>query len=312
MAVGAAGRTIKHVPRAKANGLQFEYDQFGDPMGAPLLLIMGLGAQMISWHEDLCEMLAGRAFRVVRFDNRDCGLSTGLDHLGVPNAMEVIHGLEQPPYTLDDMAADAAGVMDALGIEAAHVVGASMGGFIAQLLAIAQPQRVLSLTSIMSAPGGVRDNVPATPEANQALMARPPREREALIEHGVWVSGVIAGPHFDEQEARQFRTRAVDRSVSLEGTARQFAAIAAAPSRVEALGRLRLPALVIHGEADRLVPVENGRRTAAAIPGARLLVLSTMGHDLPRPLWPQMVDAIAEVARQADPRVPAPLARPAP
>lgn len=299
-------RTIAVVPHVKANGLEFEYDTFGEPDAAPLLLIMGLGAQMISWEEEFCELLAAQGFHVIRFDNRDVGLSTRLDHLGVPDLSAVLGGA-RPPYRLEDMADDAAGIMDGLGIEAAHVVGASLGGFVAQLVAIRHRSRVLSLTSIMSAPGGMRDNAPATREATEALLKPVPTDREGMIEHGVWVSSRICGPqHFDPEEARRQRTRAVDRSISTDGRARQLAAVAAAPSRVAALAALDVPALVVHGEADPLVPVENGRRTAEAIPGARLLLLPTMGHDLPRPCWHQIAAAIAGTARRSDPRVPAP------
>jgi len=294
------------MPRVEANGLEFEYDTFGEPGAPPLLLIMGLGAQMISWDEDFCELLAGRGFHVVRFDNRDVGLSTKLDHLGTSDLSAVARGSQQPPYRLEDLADDAAGILTALDVDAAHVVGASMGGFVAQLLAIQHPSRVLSLTSIMSAPGGMTDNAPATPEATEALLKAPPADRDGMIEHGVWVSSRISGPeHFDPEEARRKRIRAIDRSVSVAGTARQLAAIAAARSRVEQLRTLDVPALVVHGEVDPLVPVENARRTADAIPGARLLVLPTMGHDLPRPCWPEIVDAIVETARRADARVPA-------
>jgi len=297
--------TILDVPQIKANGLELEYDTFGDPDRVPLLLVMGLGAQMISWDEEFCELLAGRGFHVIRFDNRDCGLSTRLDHLAAPTLSGVLDGSERAPYALEDMADDAAALLDGLGVEAAHVVGASMGGFIAQLLAIGHRSRVLSLTSIMSAAGGMADNVPATPEAMEALLKPPPSDREGMIEHGVWISSRICGPeHFDPEEARQKRTRAVDRSVSVAGTARQLAAVATARSRVAALRTLDLPALVVHGEADPLVPVENGRRTAEAIPGARLLLLPTMGHDLPRAYWPQIVDAIADTAHKVDERVP--------
>ena len=286
------------VPRVSANGLEFEYDTFGEPSGPPLLLVMGLGAQLIGWDEEFCQMLADRGFHVIRFDNRDVGLSTRLDHLGVPDVMDVVRGSVPPPYRLEDMADDAAGVLSALGIPAAHVVGASMGGFIAQTMAIRHRSRLLSLTSIMSGPGGMADNAPATPEAMEALLKPPPRDRDGMIEHGVWVSSRICGPeHFDPEEARRKRTRAVDRSVSAEGTARQLAAVAASRSRAEELGRLDLPTLVIHGELDPLVPVENGRRAAAAIPNARLLLLPTAGHELPRAYWPEIVDGIAEVAR---------------
>ena len=288
------------MPRAKANGIELEYDEFGDPRAPALLLVMGLSAQMISWEEEFCERLAEAGpFHVVRFDNRDIGLSTSLDELGVPEPFKVLAGEQEPAYTLDDMADDAAALLDALGIEQAHLVGASMGGFIVQLVAIRHPEKVLSLTSIMSAPGGIRDNVPGTPEANQVLVVVPPSDREGLIEHGVRVSRLLVGPvYFDEADARAKRARAVDRSVRLAGTARQFGALAAAADRTERLKKLNLPALVIHGEADPLVPIENGRRTAAAIPGARLVTFEHMGHDLPKPLWPAIIAAIAELARQ--------------
>ena len=287
--------------RVEANGVELEYDEFGDAEAPALVLVMGLATQMIAWDEEFCERLAAAGpFRVVRFDNRDIGLSTEFAEKGVPDVMKVLSGEEPPPYTLDDMADDAVGLLDALGIRRAHFVGASMGGFIVQLVAIRHPERVLSLTSIMSGPAGVRDNAPATPEAMNALMKQPPRDREGLIEHGVWVSRTIGGPaYFDEAEVRRRRARAVDRSVRIEGTARQFAAIAAAPDRTEQLRKLDVPALVVHGEADPLVPIENGRRTAAAIPGARLLTFEKMSHDLPRPLWPEIVAAIAELAKQA-------------
>jgi pimeloyl-ACP methyl ester carboxylesterase len=290
----------------KANGLELEYDTFGDAGAAPLLLVMGLGAQMISWDDEFCAMLAARGFHVTRFDNRDVGLSTKLDHLGVPDPYAIVGGTAEPAYRLEDLAADAVGVLDGVGVEAAHVVGASMGGFVAQFVAIGHPERVLSLTSIMSAPGGMRDNAPPTQEAAEALMARPPEDRDALIEHGVWVSSRIHGPRFfDADDVRRKRTLAVDRCVSTSGTARQLGAIAAASSRAEALGRLTMPALVIHGEVDPLVRLDDGRKTAEAIPGARLLVLEGAGHDLPRAHWPQIVAAIGENARRADPRVPA-------
>jgi pimeloyl-ACP methyl ester carboxylesterase len=292
------------MPRVEANGLHFEYDTFGRPDGPPLLLISGLGSQMISWDEGFCELLADRGFRVVRFDNRDVGLSTRLDHLGTFDLFAVAGGSQLPPYRLEDLADDASGIMDALRIDAAHVVGASMGGMVAQLLAIRHRPRVLSLTSIMSGPGGT-DSVGPTPEAMGALLKPPPADREGLIEHGVWVSSRFAGPrYFDPEEARRKRTRAVDRSTNVAGAARHLAAVAAAPSRIEQLQALDVPALVVHGEVDPLLPVENGRRVAEAIPGARLLLLPAVGHDIPRPFWPEIVEAIAETAGTADPRVP--------
>ncbi len=289
------------MPRAEANGMELEYDTFGSPGAAPLLLVMGLGVQMITWDEDFCEQLAAAGpFHVIRFDNRDVGLSSKLDHLGLPNVLDVAAGQEQAPYALEDMADDAAALLGVLHIDRAHVVGASMGGYIVQLMALDHREKVLSLTSIMSASGGMAGDIPATPEAMQAVFAPPPTDREGLIEHGVMLSRTFHGPrYFDEERQRQKGTRAVDRSVSLAGTVRQLAAIAAAPSRLERLQSLDLPTLVIHGEVDPLVPVENGRRTAAAIPGARLLTFPDMGHDLPSQLWPEIIGAIVENARKA-------------
>jgi pimeloyl-ACP methyl ester carboxylesterase len=295
------------MPRANANGLDLEYDEFGDPNAPPLILIAGLGAQMIDWDEDFCELLAaGGPFHVIRYDNRDSGLSTRLDERPVPDVFKVLLGDEQPPYTLRDMAEDAAALLAALGLQKAHVVGASTGGFIAQRLAIDHPERVLTLTIIMSTAAGVVGEVAPTPAAVEAMLEPPPTDRGGLIEHGVWVSSVIHGPtYFDAGEERAKRTRAVDRSVSRAGAARQLGAMAAAPSRLQALSNLTIPALVIHGEEDPLMPVENGRLIAAAIPGARLLTFPEMGHDLPRSLWPEMVRAIAENARRPAPAAPA-------
>jgi pimeloyl-ACP methyl ester carboxylesterase len=292
------------MPKARSNGLELAYDTFGDPSAPALLLVMGLGTQMIAWDEPFCEALAERGFHVVRFDNRDIGLSTWLDHAHVPDLGEVIAGTQAAPYTLGDMATDTVGLLDALGIRSAHLVGASMGGFIVQLVAIEHPERVLSLTSIMSGPGG-SDAVPATAEAMAVLMVRPPTEREALIEHGVRTGRVISGPLYDEERARASRTRAVDRAVNFDGTARQLAAIMAAPSRIPGLRGIRLPTLVIHGEVDPLVPLENGRRVAEAVAGARLLTFAEMGHDLPLAIWPAIIDAIAANAMAAETATPA-------
>lgn len=286
------------MPRALSNGIELEYDSFGDSSRPALLLVMGWATQMIAWDERFCEQLAARGFHVIRFDNRDVGLSTKLDQHRPPTLLSLLAGRARPAYSLDDMAADAAGLLDALGIARAHVVGASMGGFIAQLIAINHPDRVLSLTSMMSGIGG-SDAVGPSLSVALRLVRRPPAERDALIEWGVRTARLIGSPdHFDEARVRAFRARSVDRAVSLDGVRRQFAAISSAPSRKAALGRLDLPALVIHGEADRLVPIENGRRTAAAIPGARLLTIPGMGHDLPPGLWPLVLDAIVENAHR--------------
>jgi pimeloyl-ACP methyl ester carboxylesterase len=293
------------MPRIKANGLEFEYETFGEPGNPPLLLVMGLGAQMITWPEPFCRMLAERGFYVVRYDNRDVGLSSRLDHLGAPDPMQVYARAVPPAYTIDDLADDAAGVLDALGISPAHVVGASMGGFIVQSLAVRHPEKVRSLTSVMSDIGG-EDVVPAAPDVIALLLTPPPLDREGLIEHGIKMSRVFwAERYFDEERARASRTAAVDRAISIEGTARQAGACFVRPSRREALASLRVPALVVHGEADPLIPFENGKRTAAAIPGARLLALPDMGHDVPPALYEAIADAIAETANSAREAAPA-------
>ena len=290
------------MPRARANGIELEYDTFGREDRPALLLIMGLGAQMIFWHDDFCCALAERDLHVVRFDNRDVGRSTWLDEAGMPDVMAVMAAALQgrpveAPYQLADMASDAAGLLDALEIRAAHVVGASMGGMIAQTLAIEHPERVRTLTSIMSTTGS-RDLPPARPDAMAALLTPIPEDRDAAIERSVQVFRVIGSPGFpfDEADMRERAARAFDRGANPAGVVRQLVAILASGSRREALGAVRAPTLVIHGADDPLVPVEAGRDTAGAVPGAELLEVPGMGHDLPKPLWPTFVDAIAKLA----------------
>jgi pimeloyl-ACP methyl ester carboxylesterase len=288
------------MPRVRANGIDIEYEEFGDPKATPLLLVTGLGAQMISWDEAFCEQLASRGFHVIRFDNRDSGLSTRMEAAGPPDIAAALMGEPHPAYTLDDMAADAAGLLDALDIEAAHIVGASMGGYISQLIAINHPGRVLSLTSIMSGPS--RDEgVPPTPEAAAVLFAKPPSSREESIEMALVGRRAFigSGDPFDEAFERARATRAVQRAYYPVGAGRQLLAIIAAEPRLERLQGVRMPTLVIHGQDDILVPIENGRIVAAAVPGARLLELEAMGHDIPKRVWPRVIDAIVETARMA-------------
>jgi pimeloyl-ACP methyl ester carboxylesterase len=288
------------MPRARANGIDIEYEEFGDPKAAPLLLVTGLGAQMISWDDAFCEQVAARGFHVIRFDNRDSGLSTRMEAAGPPDMAAALNGELHPPYTLDDMAADAAGLLGALGIEAAHVVGASMGGFISQLLAINHPDRVLSLTSIMSGPSRL-EGVPPTLEGSALLFAKPPSTREESIEMAMVRRRALvgSGDPFDEAVERAKATRAVHRAFYPVGAGRQLLAIVAAEPRLERLQGVRVPTLVLHGQDDILVPIENGRRVASAVPGARLLEIEGMGHDIPRRVWPQVIDAIVETARKA-------------
>lgn len=289
----------------KANGVTIEYEEFGDRNGPPLLLIMGLGAQMILWHEDFCRQLASRGHHVIRFDNRDVGKSSWFDHLGVPDVTSAMTAAlsRQPvsaPYLMGDMAADAVGLLDALGLDAAHVVGASMGGMIAQAVAIEFPTRVRTLTSIMSSTGNP-DLPQPHPEALGVLLAPPPTNRAESIERAVTVFRTIGSPGFpfDEADVRERAARSYDRGFNPAGVVRQLVAILASGSRKQALQAVRVPALVIHGKDDPLVPVAAGQDTAAAIPGAELLLIDGMGHDLPRAVWPRVIDAIAATTARA-------------
>lgn len=286
------------MPKTHANGIEIEYDVFGESGGDPLLLVMGLGGQMIMWDEEFCEMLAGRGHRVVRYDNRDVGLSTKFGEAGAPNVLEAMQQAAQgqpidAPYTLDDMADDAAGLLDALEINAAHVCGASMGGMIVQALTIRHPQRVRSMVSIMSTTGNP-ELPPAKPEAMQFLMTPPPTDRAGNIERAVQANRVIGSPGFpaDEERLRERAARMYDRSFHPEGVSRQLLGIVASGSRTESLRQVTTPTLVIHGVDDPLVPVEGGMDTHRSIPGSELLLIDGMGHDLPRQAWPRIVDAI--------------------
>jgi pimeloyl-ACP methyl ester carboxylesterase len=286
---------------AHSNGLELEYEDFGDPGAPPLLLIMGLGAQLIDWPLEFCEQLAGRGYRVIRFDNRDAGLSGGLDELGVPDIGAIVGGdLGSVPYRLSDMAADVAGLLDALEIERAHVVGCSLGGMVAQQFAIDFPGRISSLTSIMSTTGD-RTVGRHTPEAG-AVLGRPPApSREIAIANGVLSSRIVGSPGFPASDEELLRrvTAQVDRAYRPAGTARQYAAAFASPDRTPGLRDVQVPSVVIHGAEDPLIDVSGGRATAAAIPGAELVVIPGMGHDLPREAWERIVDAIDRTARRA-------------
>lgn len=288
--------------RLTANGVRIEYETLGDPKASPLLLIMGLGAQLITWDDAFCQELVDRGFYVIRYDNRDSGLSDKMEAAGPADVMAAYRGEARPAYTLEDMADDAVGVLDALHVPAAHIVGASMGGFIAQLVAIHHPDRTLSLTSIMSGPGGDATVAP-TPEAAAVLVRDPGSTRDEVIAAGIESSRILCGVNnpFDVEYQREKTARAYDRSYYRDGFGRQFVAILAAKNRLPALRNVRVPTLVVHGVDDPLVPVENGRRVAEAVPGARLLELQGMGHNIPPQHWPVVADAIAETARRANP-----------
>ncbi|MBB2911184.1 pimeloyl-ACP methyl ester carboxylesterase [Streptosporangium becharense] len=282
--------------RASANGIEIAYDTFGSPGGRPLLLVMGLGSQMIHWDEEFCGLLAGRGHHVVRFDNRDIGESTHLHEAGAP----VLGGGGRVPYLLDDMADDTAGLLDVLGWDAAHVVGVSMGGMIAQSLAIRHPHRVRSLTSIMSTPSP--QAAPPTDAAMAALMSPPSPDRETAIRRALETWKVIGSPGypFDHERIERVAGLSYDRSYDPAGTSRQLAAILASADRAPGLKELRIPALVLHGEDDQLVPLSGGIATADAIPGARLVTFPGMGHDLPRALWPRFVEEIDALTAAAE------------
>jgi pimeloyl-ACP methyl ester carboxylesterase len=286
---------------APANGIELCYQEMGDPEGEPLLLAMGLATQMIAWDEEFCAMLAGRGFRVVRFDNRDIGRSTRISSAGVPRKLDMVLGRRATaPYLLRDMAADTLGLMDHLGIDSAHLVGASMGGMIVQSTAIECPERVRSLVSIMSTTGSRRVGHPSY-RTFGLLLGRPPREREAAIERVVRTFKTIGSPGypFEEERIRRIAGRSFDRGHSEAGIARQLHAITASGDRTSGLERLTAPALVIHGKRDVLVNPSGGRATARAIPGARLKMVDGMGHDLPQALWPSFVEEIAANAARA-------------
>jgi len=294
------------MPSVDANGIQIEYETFGDLSGRPLLLIIGLGGQMIHWDGDLCKDFAARGHYVIRFDNRDVGLSTKFGKAGVPNLPEIFGKLLRgekvnPPYTLDDMANDAVALLDALHIPKAHLCGMSMGGMIAQTIAIRRPERVLSLTSIYSTTGNPQVPQPK-PEIIALLTAPPPAERQAFIEHMLRLMKAISGPGFppDEPWTRKIMEETYDRSFYPEGVARQLVAILTQGNRVPALSSVKVPSLVIHGTGDPLVSVEGGKDTARAIPGSELMLIEGMGHDLPHGgAWPRIVEAIAKHTQRA-------------
>jgi pimeloyl-ACP methyl ester carboxylesterase len=288
------------MPKLRANGISIACETAGDPKGTPVLLIMGLGMQLTSWPDAFVEGLADMGFFVIRFDNRDSGLSTKFEGAGTPNLpLAYLKTLLRWPlksaYTLDDMANDAIGVLNALGVGKVHVVGASMGGMIAQIIAARHAERTLSLTSIMSSSG--RRSLPGpTREARAMLMRRPknPRDLESIVEHTVAVFRAIGSPAYPtpEKQLRERIRQAIQRSACPGGVARQMVAIAASGERVALLGTIEAPTLVIHGAADPLVPLACGVDTASLIPGARLEVIEGMGHDLPAQLIERLLGLI--------------------
>jgi pimeloyl-ACP methyl ester carboxylesterase len=281
--------------------LELCYETFGASAAPPLLLVMGLASQMILWDDEFCEQLAAHGFWVIRFDNRDIGRSTIMRGARVPKRWQLLaRSARGAAYSLDEMAADAVGLLDHLEVGAAHIVGASMGGMIAQLIAINHPDRVLSLVSIMSTTGNRRVGRP-NPRLALMMLRKVPRDREGYIKDHIETYRAIGsqGFEFEEEHKIERAGRCFDRGIYPAGSVRQMAAIMAAPDRTTVLGQVRVPTTVIHGDADPLVNVSGGRATAEAIPGAKLVILSGMGHDLPRELWPQIVDAIVQNAAVA-------------
>ncbi|MEM9056082.1 MAG: alpha/beta fold hydrolase [Pseudomonadota bacterium] len=282
-------------------GLELAYEEFGDRDAPALVLIMGLGTQMIAWPEALCEALAAAGLRVIRFDNRDVGLSTRFDGVPAPGPvklqfMKLLRRRVEVPYTLDDMAADAVGLLDALGIESAHVAGASMGGMIAQLVALKHPARVRSLCSIMSTTGNASLPGPAFRVTRHMFLSRPPAgDRERYVQHAVKTLRLIDGPGFPttEAESRAMVERHLARAHYPEGFRRHLAAILVAADRSEALTALATPTLVVHGTHDPLIPAEAGRHTAEQVPGARLELIEGMGHIMPDSLCPTLASLMA-------------------
>ena len=290
-----------------ANGIALEVEDHGSPSGEPLVLIMGLGMQLVAWHPEFVAMLVARGFRVIRFDNRDIGLSQRFDHLGVPNlaidSLKYAVGMKvAAPYTVADMADDTAGLLAAMGIASAHICGASMGGMIAQQLAVRHPQRVKSLTLIMTSSGSRRLPGP-TLKVRSALISRPadPKNVQSIIEHYVKLYRLIGSPGYPATEAylHERLGQSVRRSHRPQGTARQMVAIAADGNRSKLLAQIKVPTQIIHGKADPLVPVEAGADLAAKIAGAEIDLIAGMGHDLPTELWPRFVAGIGSAAGRA-------------
>ncbi len=294
------------MPQIQANGLTLEYESYGPVSDPAVVLIRGLGTQMIFWPKELLDGLVARGFRVITFDNRDVGLSHKFDEAGVPDVMGLVAQMmagEKPeaPYITDDMAADVIGLMDALEISQAHVMGISMGGMIAQVVAAQNSDRVLSLASIMSSSGA--PGLPgATPEA-QAMMITPPpsTDRETVVRHSVAGHRVVESPAYPEPDDFLFEVfgRGFDRSYYPEGATRQMAAVIAGGDRSDLLKTISVPTLVIHGDADPLVPLACGQDTAEKIPGATLKVIEGMGHDVPRALMPKWIEFIVANAGRA-------------
>lgn len=288
----------------EANGITIAYETFGDPTDPPIVLIMGLGTQMIAWPDVFCQGLAAAGYHVVRFDNRDVGLSTHLTDVRAPSVLDVAMRRAKPPYTLADMADDAVGLLDALGMESAHLVGASMGGFIAQTVALRHPQRLRSLTLIMTSTGSRWVGYPKPSLFARLTKRRVSADRETVQANALETFRIIGsrGYAFDEEYLSEIAGRSYDRAYDPGGYLRQLAAIAAQPNRTAELRRIALPTLVIHGLHDPLVAPSGGLAVARNLRDAKFVGYSGMGHDLPRALWPEFVQEITALAARSDRR----------
>ena len=293
---------LKTVP---ANGIEIAYETFGDPTDPPMVLVMGLGTQMLAWPDALCEDLAQRGHYVVRFDNRDVGASTHLKGVRAPSPVAVALRRKRPPYTVNDMADDVAGLIDALELRRVHLVGASLGGFIAQTVAMRHPAKLRSLTLIMTSTGSRLVGQADPRLIGRLLKGRIANSREEAMDAVVETFRVIGskGYALDEERLRDVGGRSFDRGYDPGGYRRQLAAVVAQPNRTKRLQQLDVPTLVMHGLDDPLVAPSGGRALARAIPGARFVGFSGMGHDLPRELWPEFADHIAALTKRADARL---------
>lgn len=296
----AATTTDQPVSYAAANGLEIAYETFGDPANPPLVLVMGLAVQMLGWPDEFCRSLADSGYYVVRFDNRDVGLSTHLDHLPPGSLREVVAG--HAPYSIVDMADDLAGLLDALHLSSVHLAGASMGGFIAQTLAIRRPKLVRSLTLIMTSTGSRRVGQPSPRVMRVVLRRRSAADREAAVSATVDTFRAIGSPGypFEEARIRDGAARSYDRAFDPDGQRRQLAAAVTQHNRTHELAGLRVPTVVVHGLDDPLVASSGGLALAKAIPHAKFVGFPGMGHDLPRELWPEIEAEITRIAQRAD------------
>jgi pimeloyl-ACP methyl ester carboxylesterase len=292
------------MPKAYVNNITIEYETIGEPTSKPLLLIAGLGSQLFAWSDEFCEMLALKGFFVIRFDNRDVGLSTKFDDAGIPDMMEISAAYargEKPkiPYTLEDMADDAVGVLDHLNIEKAHICGASMGGMIAQIIAYRHPSRALSLAVIMSTTGNP-GLPPSKPEIMMQFFAPVPSERKAYINEMVKRDSLITGSFpFDEKQSRKYRTREYDRCYYPEGIARQLAAMAVPGNIKPYITKISAPTIVIHGTEDPFNLIEAGKDIAASIPNAEFIIIEGMGHSLSSEVIPKIISALVANSNKA-------------